>query len=158
MKTTTHYEESKGKQITNGFVATSVKTGLALAAVMIGFLVIMKFAGLADVLWLSGLNLVFLAIGIIAVIRRYTKSDGTEYMKGIRLGFITSISAVVPFALFLLVYLTMDSSFMSYIHENAVYGEFLNPISVAAIALIVGTVSGIVFTYVIMPFYRKIPE
>lgn len=159
MKTQQHTitKPSESRLNTVEFLLSTV-TGALISVAMIAFFLIMKAAGLAEVPTFRHFNGVFLLVGIVSAYayykNKYTK-DGLDYLMGIRLGLRITLTAIIPFAIFMWLYLRMDSSFMQFIIHAASWGEYLTPITSAAVVGIEGFISGGLVSYIVMPYFKK---
>lgn len=134
----------------------AIRTGILISVCLVVYFFAMKSIGLIEVFNLRLINFLFLAVGILHLLRRFSgKNHTTEYLKGLKIGILATIFAVVPFALFVLVYLSMDSAFMTFIQENAPFGKYIYPTSAAAVIMFEGLASGFIFTYIVLPYFKK---
>jgi hypothetical protein len=134
--------------------------GLLVSAALIGFFLVMKFAGLHRYLFLRYFNWVIYALGIIIAFSVYSRNNTKhvkhrlQYLKGIKMGLRIALIAIIPFAIFMFVYLRIDESFMIYIRENSEFGRYLSPMSAAAVVAIEGFVGGAITTYMAMQYFK----
>jgi len=134
----------------------AIRYGLMTTVWLIGYFLIMKLVGLVHILELRTLNFMFLVGGIYLAIRRYKKhNDSTTYLQGIGIGILTSAVAVLPFALFIFVYLQLDQGLLNYIREQDQFGQHLNSYILAFIVGLEGFFSGMILTFIIMQYMRK---
>ncbi len=125
---------------------------------MMVFFGVMKATGFGEVLYLRALNFIFLGGGIFLTLRLFANQNRDHhlsYFKGMLIGLLTTVFAIIPFAIFLLIYLNADVAFVEYIQLNAPFGEYLSVGTMTAVVSFEGLVSGIVFTYVILPYFKK---
>jgi hypothetical protein len=138
----------------------SIWCGLLVSAALIGFFLVMKFAGLHRYLALRYFNWIIYALGIIIAFSVYSRNNTKhvkhrlQYLKGIKMGLRIALIAIIPFAIFMFVYLRIDESFMIYIRENSEFGRYLSPISAAAVVAIEGFVGGAITTYMAMQYFK----
>jgi hypothetical protein len=121
----------------------------------------MKAVGLAEILSFSYFNFVFMAIGILSAFSYYKNKyspSGLDYLFGLRLGIRITLTAIIPFAIFIGIYLKMDSYFMEFIVNNADFGEYLTPLIAAGEIAIEGFVAGALVSYITMPYFKKESE
>jgi hypothetical protein len=135
----------------------SIRTGLVVLASLIGYFFIMKMLGLYQNMMLRAFNVVFLASGIWIALNRYRKMIGRkiDYFMGMRIGVLITLIATIPFAVFVGIYLALDTSFMTYIILNHEFGPYLSPLVSAIGVAAEGLSSGFILTYVIMPHFKK---
>ena len=93
------------------------------------------------------ISLIFMAI------RQYRsdRPDEFNYLSGAASGVVTSVVGVLPFAIFQLIYLSIDNSFMSYLQQNvASIGQYLTPFTAALIILMEGLAVSVIASYIVM--------
>ncbi|MCB0409756.1 MAG: hypothetical protein KDD29_06020, partial [Flavobacteriales bacterium] len=116
---------------------------------------VMKLLNLHEVLILRTGNFIFLAAGILYALKYFTKKLNIDYLQGIKIGAYVTAFSVLPFALFMYFYLHLDAEFMSIVQQHSPFGDYLNP-GVASGALVFeGVASGLLFTYIVMPYFKK---
>lgn len=162
MKTQQHTinKPSESRLNTVEFLLSTV-VGALVSVSLIGFFLIMKAVGLAEVPSLRYFNFVFMAAGILSAFTYYKRKyspGGLDYLFGLRLGIRITLTAIIPFAVFMFIYLKMDRGFMEFIINNADYGRYLNPLNAAAMIGFEGFVSGALVSYITMPYFKKISE
>ncbi|MGB0166886.1 MAG: hypothetical protein ACPF8V_08545 [Luteibaculum sp.] len=134
----------------------SAITGLLVSASFIGFFLVMRALGLEDMLWLRSFNGLFLLAGLFILINHFRERDGKlEYLMGMRIGLRATAIAMIPFALFMFMVLTLNPEFMQYIQSNAWCGQYMNAASASGMVLIEGFASGFMMTYVLMMIYKR---
>lgn len=147
---------SRDKMALVSSVAT--KTGIVVSITLALYFYAMQLFGLHQMLILRGLNFLFLITGILFAIRYFTDANNKiDYLQGLRIGAQVTITASLPFALFMMVYLNLDAAFMQYIQSAAPLGQYLTPEIAACAILFEGVASGLIFTYIVMPYYKKEP-
>jgi hypothetical protein len=132
-----------------------VNYGLRIAAGLVAYFMIMKFAGLLHVVELRLLNLFILVAGIYAALKkfRHTHEEHIHYFRALITGFATGAIASLVFAAFLFVYVSfLDRQFMQYLIENEPMGRFLNPYIASFIVALEGVFSGLLVTFVLINF------
>lgn len=133
-------------------------TGGVVFACFVVYFLIMRIFNLIYILDLRLLNFVFLFAGIIIAEKKYKDLRGQKmdwYLEGIGVGALTCIVAVVPFAIFIQVYLNLDPKFMEYLRHNSIVGEYLTPFT-AAFGLAVEELSaGMVFSFMCMQYFKR---
>lgn len=93
------------------------------------------------------LALIFLAI------RKYRQEFPGDFnvLSGTAAGIVTSMVGVIPFAIFQLIYLNLDTAFMQYLQGNvSMIGEYLTPYTAALIVLMEGFAVSFVGSYIIV--------
>lgn len=132
-----------------------INYGLKVAGGLIVYFLIMKFAGLLDVVELRLLNLFILVAGIYMALRTFknTHKDHLNYFRALVTGVATAAIGSLVFAAFLFVYVTfIDKAFMQYIIDNEPMGRFLNPYMASFIVALEGVFSGLLVTFVLINY------
>jgi len=77
--------------------------------------------------------------------------DKFNYLSGVSAGILTSLIGVVPFALFMLIFLYITPDFMEGIRSEAEnIGSYLTPFTASLIVLLEGIAVSVLASYVIM--------
>ncbi len=143
----------------NSYESTlSLWAGLFVLMSLVVFFIIMKVVGLYEVLEFRYVNFIFLFSGILTAFYNYRKKlsiNGIDYLTGLRMGLRISLIAVLPFAIFMGVYLKVDEGFMYYVKEHAEFGSYLSPGIVSGAIAIEGIVSGAITTFIAMQYFKK---
>ncbi|MEQ8362784.1 MAG: DUF4199 domain-containing protein [Cyclobacteriaceae bacterium] len=128
--------------------------GLRIAAGLIGFFLIMKLVGLSHVVELRLLNLFILSGGVYMALKRFkhTHDDRLNYFRGLVTGVATAAVGSLVFALFLFLYMKLDTSMMQFIIENEPMGRYMNPYIAAFIVALEGVFSGLLVTFVLINY------
>jgi hypothetical protein len=126
--------------------------GVRIAGGLIVFFLIMKFAGLAHEVELRLFNLVILAVGVYFALKKFkgTHEDSLNYFRGLITGVATASIGSLIFALFLFLYMKIDSSMMQAVIDNDPMGRYLNPYIAAFIVVLEGVFSGLLVTFVLL--------
>ena len=138
--------------------SSSLKIGLLTSAALIGYFLLMKAVGLAHIIELRLLNFVFLGIGITYGIYQLKKSLSHEdfYLKGLGHGFMIVLFALVPFAIFMTVYLQfIDPQLMAQIRESVAIREYINWMAILFVILLEGLASGAILTFAAMQYFKN---
>lgn len=128
--------------------------GLKIAAGLIAYFLLMKVTGLAHHVELRLLNLVILIAGVYFALKKLKEVNETRlnYFRALITGFTTATIGSVIFAVFLFVYMKLDSSMMQSIIEGEPMGRYLNPYIAAFIVALEGVFSGLLVTFVILNY------
>jgi len=128
--------------------------GLRIAAGLIGFFLIMKLIGLSHVVELRLLNLFILTGGVYMALKRFkhTHEDRLNYFRGLVTGVATAAVGSLVFALFLFLYMKLDTSMMQFIIENEPMGRYMNPYIAAFIVALEGVFSGLLVTFILINY------
>ncbi|MFZ1808850.1 MAG: DUF4199 domain-containing protein [Cyclobacteriaceae bacterium] len=128
--------------------------GLRIAAGLIGFFLIMKLVGLSHVVELRLLNLFILSGGVFMALKRFkqTHDDRLNYFRGLITGVATAAVGSLVFALFLFLYMKLDTDMMQFIIENEPMGRYMNPYIAAFIVALEGVFSGLLVTFILINY------
>ena len=129
--------------------------GLRIAAGLILYFLVMKFAGLLYILELRMLNLLILVAGIYYALKKFkeTHEDHINYFRGLVTGVATGAIASFAFAVFFWVYVSfLDPALMQFLIDNEPMGRFLNPYITAFIVMLEGVFSGLLVTFVLLNY------
>lgn len=128
--------------------------GLKTAAGLIGFFVFMQLIGLSHHVELRLLNLFIIVAGIYFALKKFKSSheDHMNYFRGLIVGVATGAVASVVFAVFLFIYMKLDSSLLASIQENEPMGHYLNEYMSAFIVALEGVFSGMLVTFLLINY------
>lgn len=134
----------------------AIKYGLLTFLGLTVYFLIMKFAGLFQIIELRYLNGLFMVFAIWKALNYYKKNSNTEltYFEGLGLGTMTAVVAAVPFGLFILLYLIVDTNFMVVLQTSEMFGQYLNPVAVGFLIAFEGLVSGVMISFVLMQYLK----
>lgn len=136
---------------------TAVKYGLITTGALIAYFLLMKLAGLVQIVELRMLNLIILIAGVGFAIRKYKRQGDTEmdYLQGFGIGMLTSAVSVITFALFVFFYLNLiDPAFMETLRQEEAFGQYLNPYMAAVAIFFEGIGSGLILSFIIMQYMK----
>lgn len=137
---------------------TALKYGLITTAGLIAYFLLMKLAGLVQIVELRMLNLFILIAGVGFAIREYKRSgeDEMDYLQGFGIGMLTTAVSVITFALFIFIYLNfLDPAFMETIRQEEAFGQYLNPYIAAVAIFFEGMGSGLILSFIIMQYMKR---
>jgi glucose uptake protein GlcU len=128
--------------------------GLRIAAGLIVYFFLMKILNLAHHVELRLLNLVILVIGVYFALKKLKEVNQhrLNYFRALITGFTTATIGSLIFALFLFIYMKVDSDMMQAIIEGEPMGRYLNAYIAAFIVALEGVFSGLLVTFVILNF------
>lgn len=133
--------------------------GLLTALGLVAYFMVMKALNLADIIELRFFNFVIMAVGIITAIV-YLKRRTQEhefYLKGLGEGMITTVVAVVSFAIFITVYLTtLDKALMHEISTKVPYTGTLNGLTIFIAIFMEGMAGGAIITFSAMQYLKRV--
>ncbi len=140
------------------FSTISIGVGLVTSLALIIYFVLIRSFALENVMYLRLANIFILLTGLLIGERLCSSriAHKIDYLKGIRIGTQITLAAAIPYSIFIWTYLKMDSELLAFI-QNTNFGRYLNPLPACAagIVTIEGFVSGLVLTYVIMPYFKR---
>jgi hypothetical protein len=131
--------------------------GFLTSLSLVVYFLLMKAVGLNQVLEFRYVNVVFLITGILGTYynyRRKVDTEGIEYLTGLKMGLRITLTAIIPFALFMAIYLRIDTDFMHYIREYAPFGRYLTPINAAGVVGVEGFISGGITSFMAMQYFK----
>lgn len=126
--------------------------GIKIAVGLIAYFLVMKFIGLGHHVELRLLNLAILVAGIFFGLKKFKEShaDHLNYFRALVTGVAIGSVGSLLFALFLFIYMQLDSGMMQSIVENEPMGRYLNPYIAAFIVALEGVFSGLLVTFVLI--------
>lgn len=128
--------------------------GIKIAGGLIAYFLIMKFAGLGHHVELRLLNLVIQVAGVYFALKKFKETHGSHinYFRALITGVATAAIGSVIFALFMFVYMKLDSGMMQSIIDNEPMGRYLNAYMAAFIVALEGAFSGLLVTFVLINY------
>ena len=128
--------------------------GLRIAAGLILYFILMKIFGLAHHAELRLLNLLILIAGVYFALKKFknTHEDHLNYFRALITGVATAAVGSLTFALFLFIYMKLDSNMMESIREGEPMGRYLNAYMAAFIVALEGVFSGLLVTFVLINY------
>jgi hypothetical protein len=128
--------------------------GLRTAAGLIAYFLLMKVFNMAHVVELRFLNLVILIVGVFFALKKFknTHTEHMNYFRGLITGVATAAIGSVIFAVFLFVFMKVDTNMMNAIIENEPMGRYLNAYMAAFIVALEGVFSGFLVTFVLLNY------
>ena len=129
----------------------ALRYGFLLFLCLLAFFWLMNFAGQIQKFNYRFFNGLFHLVFVFLAIREYKSrfSEDFNYLSGTAMGIMTSMFAVVPFAIFITAYLAIDTRLMIYLQENVPQvGQFLTPIMCGVTILMEGLAVTFVLSYI----------
>lgn len=128
--------------------------GLKIAGGLIVFFLLMKVVGLAHHYELRFLNVFIQVGGIFFALKKFkqTHEEHMNYFRALITGVATGAVASAIFAVFLFIYMSVDTVFMQGIIDNEPMGRYLNPYITAFMVALEGLFSGLLFTFIIINY------
>ena len=129
--------------------------GVRIALGLIVYFVVMHFISLGHHVELRLLNLLILAGGIYFGLKKFKETHGKHlnYFRALVTGVATGAVGSVLFALFMFIYMKLDSSLMDSIIKNEPMGRYLNPYMASFIVALEGVFSGLLVTFVLLNYF-----
>jgi hypothetical protein len=128
--------------------------GIRIAAGLIIFFLVMKFAGLSHHPELRLLNLFILIGGVFFALKKFRKTheDRLNYFRALITGVATAAVGSLIFAAFLFTYMQLDPAFMEAIKTTEKMGHHLNPYIASFIVALEGVFSGLLVTFILINY------
>lgn len=130
-----------------------LKYGVWFFTGLVVYYFLMNFLGMSNRYDFRIFNGVIQIVVVYLAIRSYarTKPQEFDYLTGTLIGINTSIAGVVPFAIFQMVNLYLNTPLLEYIQHHApVVGPYVNPFSGGLIVFMEGLAVGVIFSYICM--------
>lgn len=133
------------------------ETAMAVFSSFMMYFLIMRAQGLHEVFALRYLNAILLTLGILYALNAYKKHTGAmfNYKKGLEIGMLVTLIAVVPFAIFIYLYLNIDDGFLGFVAKNVELRDFISPGTVACFICLEGFCSGSIMSFILMQFFKS---
>jgi hypothetical protein len=140
----------------NTLERTALRWGLITFIMLSGYFILMKMLGLVHIIELRFLNAVIMFFGVYKAIKILKSSEKKfQYFKGIGVGALTAIIASGLFTAFGFLYiLVIDTGFVADLKMNEPLGLYLNKYVAVMQIFIEGTISGFIFSYIIMQWLK----
>ena len=134
-----------------------IETGVLVFFGFMSYFLIMRAIGLHEVFMLRYFNAIFLIAGILLAINSYKKNmKGIfNYKKGLQMGTFITLLAVIPFAIFIYLYLNIDDGFLGLVEKDVDLRDFVSPGTVACFICLEGVCSGSIITFIVMQYFKK---
>lgn len=137
-----------------------LKGGLITCAALIIYFMVMKYLNFmqSEIAW--ALNTIILGAGIMLTYRHYRSRTqlNVDYLPGLLLGIITTAASVIPFVLFMYIWLSQaDAALLQLLKNNSLFmgGEQITQVKAAASTMIEGICSGIIISFMMMQYYKS---
>lgn len=117
------------------------------------FFLFMHFLQWSHHYYLRVFNGVIHAGGLWLAIRSWMQQNPErhdEYPSGVALGLMTTLVAVVPFSIFMAIFLAYNPGFLASIQSTAALGKYFTPVMASAVILMEGIAVGLIGSYLIM--------
>ena len=129
--------------------------GLRIALGLIVYFVVMHSISLGHHVELRLLNLLILAVGIFFGLKKFKETHGKHlnYFRALVTGVAIGAVGSIVFALFMFIYMKLDSSLMESIIQNEPMGRYLNAYMASFIVALEGVFSGLLVTFVLLNYF-----
>lgn len=130
--------------------------GIRIAIGVTAFFLLMKLTGLFHIVELRMLNIFILVAGIFLALKKFKATHGQHinYFRALVVGVVTGAVGSILFAIFLFIYVHIDTEFMVWLQTNEPMGRFLNPYIVSFIVALEGLFSGLLVTFVLINYLQ----
>jgi hypothetical protein len=134
----------------------AVRYGLLTCLGLIAFFLLMRIFNLAQNQELRVLNMVILTGGIIMAVSKLKQTEGNamEYLNGISCAMLTALVGVGSFAVFVCVYLLIDTQLLNILQQTSIVGKYINPFSGAAVVFMEGIFSAAIISLGVMQYLK----
>lgn len=131
--------------------------GILVCTCLILYFCVMTWGSLSEILLLRFLNFFILLGGILFAFKLYSRAihERIDYFTGLKIGIRITLIAVIPFALFIALFLSYDSHLMQVIQHSIGIGEYLNPVTAAGAVCMEGISSGLIITFAAMQYFKS---
>lgn len=126
--------------------------GVRIAIGLILYFVVMYLVGLAHQVELRLFNLLILIAGVYLALKKFrvAHQDNLHYFRALLTGVSTAAIGAFLFAIFLFIFMSVDSNLMESIRENEPMGHYLNPYIISCIVALEGVFSGLLVTFMVI--------
>ena len=130
--------------------------GLRIAIGLIAYFVVMNLLGYSHRVELRLLNLLILVAGVYLALKKFreTHEERLNYFRALATGVSTAAVGSSIFAVFLFVYMSLDTTLMNSIVQNEPMGRYLNPYMAACVVALEGCFSGLLVRFVLINFVQ----
>ena len=134
----------------------AVRYGLLTFVGLVAFFLVMRMFNLAQNQELRVLNMIILTIGIWRAVARLKRIEGNsmEYLNGVACAMFTALVGVGCFAVFVCVYLLIDTQLLQMLQQKSIVGKYINPFSGAAVIFMEGIFSAAIISLGVMQYLK----
>lgn len=135
-----------------------LKYGLPTSLGFLVYFLALEMLGYGDVIYLRLLNAFILLAGVYMGIKDLKEESGRtfSYLRGLRRGVQVTVAAVLPFTIFIGLYLAFINPELM-VGLTRIHGYSFNPLTITIALTVEGIASGIGLSYATMQFL-KIPR
>ncbi len=131
----------------------ALKYGLAMFGCFSLYFLIMQALELSDNYYFRVFNVLIHVVVISFAISKYKRQFPADfnYMSGVTVGVLTSLAGVIPFAVFIFVFLHKSPDLMeALVARSDSLAPYMNPTTAALVVLLEGVAVSLVGSYIIM--------
>lgn len=134
----------------------AVRYGLLTSVSLIAFFLLMRMVNLAQNQELRVLNIIILTAGIWLAVSKLKKVEGNtmEYLNGVACAMLTALVGVGSFAVFVCIYLLIDTDLLKMLQQRSIVGNYINPFSGAAAIFMEGIFSAAIISLGVMQYFK----
>lgn len=138
--------------------ASAVRVGLATFFALVAYFFLMKLLGLSHILELRFLNFIIIGAGISVGIVRLKRElhERDFYLQGLAQGVYVTVVAVMFFAGFISLYLSLvDHKLMEEVRQNTPAGFPVTGASIFGALIMEGLASGVIISFIVMQYLKQ---
>ncbi len=131
---------------------TSIRYGILMFAGLVAYFLLMYLFGIAhhsELRVFNGIIQIFYIYLTIRSFYAFYPEQIHNYLFGVVQGIKVSVYGIVPFAIFIMLFLYFDPELMSKIKYQSLMGDYLNPFTAIIFILAEGLVIGLIISYVL---------
>lgn len=134
----------------------ALRYGLLTFVGLMAFFLLMRMFNLAQIQELRVLNMIILTAGIWLAVSKLKKvqGDNMEYLNGVACAMFTALIGVGCFAVFVCIYLLIDTALLRMLQERSIVGKYINPFSGAAVIFMEGIFSAAIISLGVMQYLK----
>lgn len=135
--------------------------GLFMFAGFTAFFLIMHLLRLSENYYLRVFNGVihvgFLWLALRAWLREHP-DPSDDYTSGVVIGMFTSLVGVLPFTIFMVLFLANNPSFLATIQSHSPIGQYFTPVTASLFILVEGIAMSIIMSYLLVRLLEMMRE
>lgn len=136
----------------------SIKYGILVGIAHILYFLLMHLLNLQNVIELSFVSGIFLAVGIAVAISKFKTAKGgvIKYFEGLGIGATTGVISSTILAIFLVIYIpAFNAIYLSSLQASYLFPESLSLLSLFAITIIYGSWPGFLLAFIFMQWFKN---
>lgn len=118
-----------------------------------GFFLLMHAIGLSEESYLRIFNGVIHLGFLWAALREWSQNhhgEANEYTSGVVAGIYTSLVGIIPFTVFMAIFLSYNPGLMAAIQQQSPIGEYFNPVTSSLFIFVEGLAISLIASYIII--------